>query len=483
MKTTTTLCCVFFLALLCLLLQHPHTADAASDAGIQTSIGLTSITALANKIIPVVFEKIKSADIPTVRDGKNEINRINVEKLSLQSLSVTTNNSDRIILNISKFTAAASFHFKHHGKIVSYSIGCSATISDSNFGMHILLKKNASSKLIVEFQNVSFNAGGAGFKFHGSLAAKLLNAAKSLFNSKIKHAIISGVSGALKTTLYTLSGAMANGVELRAPVQNFGSMDLGVKSISYANNAITVGFSGDIQRTAGAASSTPRHDVAIGVPGANMFKMALDTFVFNSFFESYFKSQILTRTLTSANKGTMPATVPFVASGWSQHIPALATQYQNNALSFKFALKTAPLLSVTSGVAKFQAVTTMTMLVGTTPVAVFDLNMSSGATISITTKVVNAKTTYIITPQLQGVTFAFTNTQTILGPIDMAKVNGILNVISNGVVVPIFNLIMVGGIPMSPFLGNTGLVLKNPQLVFPTNGIVVAFTLDYQFPQ
>eukprot|EP00461_Guttulinopsis_vulgaris_P009959 UN10031 len=92
--------------------------------------------------------------------------------------------------------------------------------------------------------------------------------------------------------------SMASGLELRAPISTWGSLDLAIRSISYANNAITIGFSGDVQNTAHTPSTTPRHDVSIGVPGTHTFKLALDTFVFNSLFETYAKANQFTRILT-----------------------------------------------------------------------------------------------------------------------------------------------------------------------------------------
>eukprot|EP00461_Guttulinopsis_vulgaris_P000780 UN00780 len=64
----------------------------------------------------------------------------------------------------------------------------------------------------------------------------------------------------------------------------------------------------------------------------------------------------------------------------------------------------------------------------------------------------------------------------------MKLLNTILDTISNGVLVPIFNSLLIEGIPINPVIGNTGLILKAPVISLPADGIVVAFSLDYQVP-
>eukprot|EP00461_Guttulinopsis_vulgaris_P009370 UN09438 len=147
-------------------LPHIDSSLTASQSAITTSLSTGSITALANKIIPVVFAKIRATKIPDQGSGKNWITGIDIKDLGLTSLTLTSS-TDRIKFAVTNFHTSIFAHFKHKGTIIRYSIGFTAVINNSNLGFDILLSQN-NGKLVVSFTNSYFNAGTATVKTGGS---------------------------------------------------------------------------------------------------------------------------------------------------------------------------------------------------------------------------------------------------------------------------------------------------------------------------
>jgi hypothetical protein len=414
-------------------------------------------------------------NIPNIDSGHHHVKDIAIKSIGLESFNISTNNSDRLILKVSSFYAQSLLKYQFRSKLLRFSCNVNARIADSNTQMEILIRNN-NGKLSVSFANVSFTAGTVKISLSGNLFAKLLNWFKGIFASKIRHTIVNTVSNTLKTQLNAIAVNLLNNIALRFSLSNWASMDMGLTSISYQNNAITVGFNGDIQNTARQPSITPRHSVSL-TPGASTFSLAADTFVFNSLFETYFKTKQFSRILTEQNKGTMDKNVPWKTSQWDQHIPNLATQYPNSPLSFSFLLNKAPLYTVKGGVNTIDGDVQLQFKIGNDIVCTFGIAVNGKATVSVD----KSGKSYKIYPQLQGANFIFTPIQTIIGIIDMNKANNILNLISNSVIIPLFNAAVINGIPLDSVI-IPHLVLNNPKLVFPDNGIVVSFDLDFQYP-
>eukprot|EP00461_Guttulinopsis_vulgaris_P009103 UN09160 len=191
-----------------------------SQSAIQTSISAGSITALANKIIPVVFQKIQTTSIPNVDNGHHHITGIHVPKLQLDALTLSTT-SNALKFAITGFSTHVSAHYKYKRGVLKASVGFKAIIEKSNLKFDILLTQN-NGRLVIGFANSSFTAGKATFKLTGGLKAKFLNGLKSLFNSKIKKAIVRAVDSGLRSGLQTMTKSMASGIELRAPISTWG---------------------------------------------------------------------------------------------------------------------------------------------------------------------------------------------------------------------------------------------------------------------
>eukprot|EP00461_Guttulinopsis_vulgaris_P001166 UN01166 len=459
-----TLCVVLLIALICSAF-YTTTAEAQS-AGLITSISATSISNIANKIIPIAMQKIRELEIPNMSEGHITFSDIRIKDLGVEGFSISTDDSALVVSLNRLYVNVHVGTWRYKTKLFSTHGHADARASVSTTLRASLVPDNGRFSLQLPGNSVSVD------DFHisigGGLLAKVLNAIKSLFNGAIRRAVASAVEPQIRNALYDMASRLSDSIPVAADTA-FGTISFAPAAfgVSYANGCVSVAFNGNVN-----GAEPERHAIENSfAPSGALFDIVVDTFLFNS---AFIARDWRVNVYNADHPGSFEGVVPgWNTNDWSSLLPELASKYPNQAVTINLSMLEKPVMTSTAGVLSVRVIGGFEIMANDQRVALIRAELIAGVSVAI--NAVDGK--YYIVAQLAAPSMTFTTVESQIGNLDFGLLNVILGIASQLITAGINDVLAQGLLIPSV----TGMSLSNPQFAIFEGGFRFGTDINIDF--
>eukprot|EP00461_Guttulinopsis_vulgaris_P003784 UN03785 len=459
-----TLFIALFIALLCSVLSM-NTVEATSP-GVITSISGTSITNIANKLIPSVLQTIREMPIPNIAEGKLTFEGIHIQELEIQSFSVSTNNQNALVINLSGLYINVRIDkWRYKTKLFSTHGSCTGR-GKLSVALAASLVPNGD-RFTINLPSVEPSIDEFSIKIGGGILAKILNLIKSIFNGTIRKAVRRAAEPAIRDGLYNVASKLSNSIPTSANtafgVISFAPAGFGTR---YDQNSITVGFNGNIN-----GREPERHAIENTFsPSGKLFDIYVDTFVFNSAFQA---RNWVEKVYDVDNPGPFNGIKGWTVSDWRDILPGFKNWLDLTKITIKVGMLDSPVMTATNGVLSGRVNAYWDLYAGQTHVVRVKVGIVGGIAVSIQ-QLGDGK--YYIIAQLQAPKLELEQVFSNVGDMDFtnAVVSTIFNTASS-LVSSIVNELLSQGI-LIPSVQGMG--LSDPVLTIFNGGFRFGANID-----